>query len=126
MPIKLDLRIYDNYLVAEFTGIRETTNELEESIRLWTEVANKCKEHDLYKVLAISRLNKILSTSNAFAFAEAFKSIGWNPSYKLAGVAFNKQLFLQYQRQVTFINNFGYQCKSFGNTKEAKKWLEII
>lgn len=123
MPIKLEFRIHDDYLEADFLGKRDKTNELEESYRLWSQIPIQCERHGLNKIIAISRLDKRLSLDNTFSFADQFKALGWKANYKMAGVAFDKQLYTEYELLVTFINNFGYECRLFNNMKDAKKWL---
>lgn len=123
MPIRLEYKIHKEYLEVVFLGKRNDADELTESINAWTEIATKCEENGFEKVLIISKLNRRLKTANAFAFAEAFKTIGWKPNYKLAGVVNDEELFQQHKLLVTFINNFGYECKGFNKIKDAKKWL---
>jgi hypothetical protein len=123
MSIELKLKAKENYLEAEFIGSRDADNELEESIQIWSKIPLACEEHSLDKILAISRLNRRLKLDNTFVFAEQFNAIGWKPHYKLAGVAFDEELFRDYQLLATFIRNFGYECKMFNTIKDAKNWL---
>ena len=123
MPIELTLKAKENYLEAEFIGRRDADNELEESIQIWSKIPLECEKHGLDKIIAISRLNRRLKLDNTFVFAEQFNSIGWKPHHKLAGVAFDEELYRDYELLATFIRNFGYEFKMFNTIKDAKNWL---
>ena len=123
MPIELKLKVHKDYLEAEFIGNRDTNDELEESIELWSKIPAACDKNGLHRIIAISRLDKRLTVDNTFVFVDQFKAIGWKPNYKLAGVVFDEKLLLEYELLVTFINNFGYTCKIFNNMKDARKWV---
>ena len=123
MPITLNLKVVDDYLEAEFIGSREAENELEESIRIWSEIPRACEAYGLNKILAISRLNRRLKLDNTFNFTERFDSIGWKPQFKLAGVVFDHELRMEDEVMATFIRNFGYPCQIFSSIKEGKNWL---
>ena len=123
MPITLNLKVHTDYLEAEFIGNRDEENELEESIRIGTEIPLVCEAHGLHKIMAISRLNRRLKLDNTFNFTERFDTIGWKPEYKLAGVIYDEELRMEYEVMATFIRNFGYPCRVFNSIKEAKNWL---
>lgn len=123
MPIKLRLKVHDDFLEAEFIGKRDTTDELGESIRTWSQIPIACEKHGLDKIIAISKLDKRLKLDNTFTFADQFSVIGWKPHYKLAGVVYKEKLLMDYEVLATFIRNFGYECKVFNNIKDAKNWL---
>ncbi len=123
MPIKLKFKIHEDYLEVEFIGKRDKVDELEESFKTWSQVFKKCEENGLDKVLAISNLDKRLSTSHAFVFSENVETIGGKANYKFAGIVYKEELFNQYGLLATFLNNFGHESKIFNNKKDGKKWL---
>ncbi|MDE3741727.1 hypothetical protein [Maribacter polysaccharolyticus] len=123
MPISIQLKAHKDFVEAEFTGTRDSNNELEETIRVWSEIPPLCEKHGLNKILTITNLDKRLKLDNSFLLADKLIAIGFKPDYKLSAVITDDKLRLEYEVLATFIRNFGYECEIFATIKEAKKWL---
>lgn len=124
MPISLRLKVHEDYVEAEFSGTRNASeNELEETLKVWSEIPPLCQKHGLNKIMAITLLDKRLKLDNSFMLADKLVAIGFKPDYKLSAVISDEKLRLEYEVLATFIRNFGYECETFATVKEAKKWL---
>ena len=123
MPIRLKLKIEDGFIRADFKGRRTEGKELQETKNAWIEVAQACRENNVFKILAIMQVEGKLPFDAAYKLARSVSEIGFTRDHKLAVIASKARILLNIRFSETIFRNRGYEVRIFKSERPAKKWL---
>ena len=123
MAYNINTQIKQAYIRIEISGDRTPGQEAAEAIQFWSNVADLCRQNNIFKVLTISALTGRLPTMQAFEIARSPESFGWSWEYKVAFVDLNEGSRQDNLFTETVAVNRGYGAKIFDNEFDAKAWL---
>jgi len=122
MSYQYSLSKLDSYLRVEVSGSREGINVAQESLQMWTEVANTCRSKNIDHILAIFHLSGKRSLINTFDIVSGVSSMVW-PELMIAYVdtdSVNKQ---QNAIAEDSAMSHGINFRAFETEEEGRCWL---
>ncbi|MCF8275650.1 MAG: hypothetical protein K9J17_02860 [Flavobacteriales bacterium] len=91
--------------------------------KMWSMIAETCKQHNCYKVLGLANSTKTFSTMEGYEHGDLFDEIGINYRYKIAWFELNPDSLEQLMFIETVLVNRGKIAKVFTDVDQAKAWL---
>ena len=123
MPHNVIIKEKEDYIRAEISGNWTRDKEIEDTIKVWSQVAEICHTKNINHILAIIKLSGHLPRMAAYNIARSPEKFNWSRGFKLALV----QLAWESHRAThvieTVADNRGYTLKIFDNKQNAEKWL---
>jgi hypothetical protein len=123
MPYDFNIDVKQDHIRVEVIGHRSKGKEFEDAVRVWSQEADVCREKEINRVLAISKVTGQLPTIAAYDIAEPPGSFGWSQRFKFAYVDLNEESRNENVFSETVAINRGYNVKLFDNEQDAKEWL---
>lgn len=119
MSDEFEIFFKDSYVEVQ----SDADKTLEFARRMWTAIAEACRENDCYDVLGISFSRTPLRTSDGYAHAELFRELGIVRGYRIAWVELNEQAKSSPEFTTTVLFNRGLPGRLFDTVTDAKQWL---
>ena len=123
MPYEFSIQETENYIRVEVSGQRTPGSEVEDSISVWSRVAEVCNAKQMDRVLGIFNLTGRLPARAAHAIAYDPAKYGWSKRFKLAIVESNEES----RQDMFFVEDVavssGYRVRIFDNEQKAETWL---
>ena len=112
-----------DHLRVGISGKRTPGNEVEDSLKAWSKVAEICRERNINHILAILKISGHLPDMASYNIGDLAEKYGWSRGFKLAVVTKD-----EYSRKVNLLSetvavNRGFDVKVFDNEQDAKTWL---
>ena len=112
-----------DHIRFEVSGKRRQGKKLEQMIPIWSQVITLCKEKEIFKILAIFKLEGEITVLDSVDIVSNSEKFNWDKRIALAVVETNidsrkGNLFTE-----TYAVNRGYNMKVFEDEKSALKWL---
>lgn len=123
MPYDFSISVFGDYIRVEVSGDRIKGRELKDIAVVWSAVANKCRETDIRRVLAVLQLSGNVPTIQSYDIVMNAASFGWSKYFHLAIVDLNEVSRDQNLFTETVAVNRGYTIKIFDNEQDAGEWL---
>jgi len=111
------------YIRIEISGDRVSGKVKEDTFKAWSQVADKCRETGIFKVLAILKLSGRVPVLLSYETAKNAEKFGWSRSFRLAIVDTNKESLKDNRFSETTAFNRGYTLRVFDNKHDAIIWL---
>ena len=123
MPYNTTFKENVDHLRVEVIGKRVQGSEVDDSIDVWTQVAEICKAKNINHILAILRITGKMPTMASFDIGSLAEKFGWSRGFRLAVVTED-----EYSRKANLFTetvavNRGFDVKIFDNENDAKSWL---
>lgn len=122
MPYQYSLSKLDNYLRMEVSGSREDINVVQESLQMWTEVANSCRSNNIDHILAIFHISGKRSLINIFDIVAGAKSMVW-PELMIAYIDTDSENKQQNAIAEDSAMSHGINFRTFDTEEEGRQWL---
>jgi hypothetical protein len=123
MPYECRILERPDHLRVEVSGDWTPGNELSDSVSVWIQTADACREKGLTRVLSVWDVPGHLPPLDAYELGRIAESIGWERRFKLAVVHLHESRLKDSRFVETVVVNRGYQVKVFGNEPSALAWL---
>jgi len=123
MPYQYQITEQDGYLKIEVNGTRKGENVAEQSLTMWTEVANLCRQRHIDGILAIFHLTGRRSLVNTFDIVEGVKPLLW-PELKIAYIDMDEENRQQNSIAETSALSHGINFRTFESIEEGQRWLK--
>jgi len=91
--------------------------------RLWSAVADACKEHDCFRVLGIADSTSPMPALEGYQHAELFRKLGITRNYRVAWVELNPDAKDATYFVETVLFNRGLPGRLFDSVAAATDWL---
>jgi hypothetical protein len=126
MPYKVTIKENPDYIRVKVAGKWTQGNELDDSLDVWTQVADFCRKRrkkGIFYILSVWDVSGKLPTLAAFQLGDSASEISKGLRFKLAVVHLHKERFKDSLFAEKVAVNRGANVKVFDNEREAKKWL---
>jgi len=91
---------------------------------MWERISATCKEHNCFKVLGRSDLQKPIPTMDAYDHLSIFEAVGITPQFRIAWVAENSELVDKLRLTETVLRNHAaINLRVFESVRDGEKWL---
>jgi len=119
MPSGINMRWKDSHLYVRLTG----EPKLESMKQQLEKMLKSCIQHHCSKILVnATQLDGLLSVLDRYQLG-AFLDKMWDRDVRIAMVVPAEEL-IEHKFFETVVRNRGVLIETFGNTKDAQKWLE--
>ena len=117
-----------NEIIITYEGdyvqaIANGDKDFDYSKKLWTQIAQTCRDNNCFKVFGIGNTTKPLRTMEAYQNAELFRELGLTHEYRIAWVELNPDSYDSLYFAETVLVNRGMPVRLFIDESDAKKWL---
>ena len=126
MPYKVTIRENPDHIRVKVKGKGDPDNEVDDSLGVWTQVADFCRKSrkkGVIYILSVWDVPSHLSTVAAFEIGNFVLEIGRDLSFKLAVVQLHEKRLKGSLFAEKVAVNRGVHVKVFDNEREAKEWL---
>ena len=123
MPYDFSIEEEEDYIRVSVSGDRIKGKEVEDIFPVWSSVADKCRERNINKVLAVFQLTGSVPTMGSYNVVTKAEEFGWSRCFRLAIVDLNEVSRQNNLFTETVAVNRGYQVFIFDNEQHAKDWL---
>lgn len=98
-------------------------HEVEETLAVWSQVADACREHGLERVLAVFHIRGKIPTMYGYEIANDPASVGIERRFKIALMYVDEQRYKSSFFTETIAVNRFYNVKVFNDEEAALEWL---
>ena len=123
MSYKVNFKENVEYLRVEISGTRTRSREVDDAIKVWSQVAEIGKAKNITHILAIIEITGFMPTMASFDIGNLAEKFGWRRSFKLAVVTSDEESRKANLFTETVAVNRGFDVKIFDNEQNAKIWL---
>ena len=112
MPYNVIIKEKEDHIRAEVSGNWTRDKEIEDTIRVWSQVAEICHTKNINHILAIIKLSGHLPRMAAYKIARSPEKFNWSRGFKLALVQLVGESNKAAHLIETVADNRGYTLKS--------------
>ena len=123
VPYDVKIETQDSFISVHISGTRLPGSAVEDSVGLWGQVADACRDHGVEKILAVFEVEGRLSPIDAYDIVARTGEFGWSHAFKMAVVDLNKDTLEDNLFAETVAVNRAYQIMVFDNAVDAEEWL---
>ena len=123
MPYNVIIKEKEDHIRAEILGNWTRNKEIEDAIRVWSQVSEICHTKNINHILAIIKLSGHFPRMAVYKIAQSPEKFNWSRGFKLALVYFGEESIKSYLLMETVADNRGYTVRIFDNKHDAKEWL---
>lgn len=123
MPLELVHTIHSDYLEVQIQGERTIGNELEEAIRIWSQIFGLTERYFQNNILAHVRVKRRFPVRAQIDFSFRLTEIGCTPDHRIAVVAYSSEIFKNASIIEKYLLNEGYSTRIFKSKEKARRWL---
>lgn len=123
MSVEYRIEAEREFLRLSVSGEWTQGKEVEETRKVWAELAEACEQQGMSRVMAVYDIPGRFPTMAAYNFASAFDVFGWKPHWKVALVYHYQERFESNLFTENVAVNRGFRVKAFTNESDAETWL---
>lgn len=120
MSLDYEISVDESQIRVRTSGVFDYLKVYE----MWERISATCKEHNCFKVLGRSNLQKPIPTMDAYDHLSIFESVGITPRHRIAWVADNSELIDKLRLAETVLRNrAALNIRVFESVNDGENWL---
>ncbi len=119
-----EVKFKDKDLYTEvFVSGERTSSQRIKGSKAWAEIAAYCNDHEVKKLLIISKLKGSISATSSYHISNSLEYFGLNKDIKISFVELGKQSLEMNSISSRYSRQRGYEIRVFDNVEDAVSWL---